>query len=83
MDDRLTHSPHGSMNGSHAEVAVLVHEGNGGRGDEAQGQGDGQPHQQDHNTIEPAKLVSPQGGESDYCSCAVDDCTGEYAPNKH
>ena len=83
MYHSLARPPHGGVYGHHAEVAVLVHEGDGGGGDEAEGEGHGEPHQQDHHAVEPAQLVSPQGGEGYDGGRAVDDSTREYAPHKH
>ena len=76
-------TPHGSMDRCHAEVAVLVHEGDGGGGDEAQREGHREAHQEDHHAVESSKFVSPQGCESYDAGRAVDHGTREYTPDKH
>ena len=82
MDDSLAHTPHGSVDGSHPEVAVLVDEGNGRRGDEAERERNHEAHDEDHDAVEPPQLVPPEGGEGHQCSSAVDDRTGEDAPDE-
>ena len=71
------------MNGRHAEVAVLVHEGDRGGGDEAEGERHSEAHQEDHHAVESSEFVSPQGCESYDGGRAVDDGAREYTPHKY
>ena len=83
MDDSLAHSPHGSVDGSHPEVAVLVDEGNRCGGYETEGERNHDAHNEDHHTVKSSKFVSPQRGESYQSSYHVNDSAGEDTPDKH
>ena len=68
---------------SHPEVAVLIDEGNGRGGDKAERERNHEAHDEDHDAVEPAQLVPPEGGEGHQGGRAVDDRTGEDAPDEH
>ena len=83
MDDGLADPPHHGVDGEHAEAAVLVNEGDDGRGHEAEGAGDDGPHQQDHHAVELAQLVPSQHGEGDQGGDTVQEDGGHKAPHKY
>lgn len=57
MDERLADPPHDGMRGLHAEARRLVHEGHRGGAHGAQGQRENEPHEQDHQGVEPEREV--------------------------
>ena len=83
MYDGLSDAPHHGVRWEHAEAAVLVDEGYGRRGEEAEGAGDYCAHHQDHDAVELAELVPPQHRERNEGCNAVEKHRGDKTPHKH
>ena len=65
------------------EPRCLVHEGDGGGANDAEGEGKEEAHEQDHERVEAAELVLPQCEERNEGGADVDSDGGEEAPDEH